>query len=63
MRVLLAAPDAPALWDYSIWQGLVPGLTPFLSSERERTSLRMMQTDKRQSGSPNQAYVRFAQIG
>ncbi|MBH1963682.1 MAG: hypothetical protein I8H77_05075 [Comamonadaceae bacterium] len=63
MRVLLAAPDAPALWDYSIWQRLVPSLTPLLSSERGRTSLRMLQTDMRQSGSPNQAYVRFGPIG
>jgi hypothetical protein len=63
VRVLLASPDAPALWDYAIWQGLVPSLTPLLSSGRGRTSLRMMQTDTRQSGSPNQAYVRFGQIG
>lgn len=63
VRVLLAAPHAPALWDYSVWQGLAPELTPLLSSPRGRTSLRMLQTDMRQSGSPNQAYVRFGPIG
>ncbi|WP_156909613.1 hypothetical protein [Ottowia thiooxydans] len=63
VRVLLASPDAPALWDYSIWKRLVPSLTPLLSSERGRTSLRMTQTDTQQSGSPNQARVRFGPIG
>jgi hypothetical protein len=63
VRVLLAAPDAPSLWDYAIWQRLTPHLIPLLSSPRGRTSLRMNQFDLRQSGSPNQTYVRFGQIG
>ncbi|MDR2012477.1 MAG: hypothetical protein LBQ20_05440 [Rhodanobacter sp.] len=63
VRLLLAAPDAPLLWDYSLWQQLVPDLTPLLSSARGRTSLRMTQFDLRQTGSPNQTYVRFGQIG
>ncbi|MCL2310594.1 MAG: hypothetical protein FWC42_10095 [Proteobacteria bacterium] len=63
VRVLLASPSAPALWDYPVWQRLTPALTPLLSSVRGRTSLRMMQFDTRQHGSPNQAYVRFGPIG
>jgi hypothetical protein len=63
VRLLLAAPDAPLLWDYSLWQRLVPDLTPLLSSPRGRTSLRMTQFDRRQQGSPNQTYVRFGPIG
>ncbi len=63
VRLLLAAPGAPALWDYAIWQSLAPALTPLLSSDRGRTSLRMHQIDTRNTGVPNQAYVRFGQIG
>jgi len=63
VRLLLASPDAPTLWDYSVWQRLTPSLTPLLSSDRGRTSLRMTQFDMCQSGSPNQTYVRFGQIG
>jgi hypothetical protein len=63
VRLLLATPDAPFLWDYRVWQPLVPALTPLLSSDRGRTSLRMTQLDTRQSGSPNRTFVRFGQIG
>lgn len=61
--LLLAAPDAPRIWEYAVWQRLVPALTPLLSSERGRTSVRMTQFDQTQTGSPNQTYVRFGQIG
>jgi len=63
VRVLLASCKAPELWNYPIWQRLTPSLTPLLSSPRGRTSLRMNQFDMRQSGSPNQTYVRFGPIG
>ncbi|MEQ4616964.1 MAG: hypothetical protein ABN482_02835 [Corticimicrobacter sp.] len=61
--LLLAAPDAPRIWEYAVWQRLVPALTPLLSSDRGRTSVRMTQFDQTQTGSPNQTYVRFGQIG
>lgn len=63
VRLLLASPDAPLLWDYRVWKPLVPALTPLLSSERGLTSLRMSQLDTRQEGSPNQTFVRFGRIG
>lgn len=63
VRLLLAAPDAPLVWDYSLWQRLAPNLTPLLSSARGRTSLRMNQSDFRLCGSPAQTFVRFGPIG
>jgi len=63
VRLLLAAPDSPLLWEYPLWQKLVPELTPLLSSDRGRTSLRMTQLDLRKNGSPNETYIRFGPIG
>jgi hypothetical protein len=63
VRLLLAAPDAPCLWSYPLWQQLVPALTALASSDRGRTSLRMLQLDHRQDGTPNQTFVRFGPIG
>ncbi|WP_175022349.1 MULTISPECIES: hypothetical protein [Burkholderia] len=63
VRLLLATPEAPCGWNHSVWQQLVPALTPLLSSARGRTSLRMTQLDRRRQGSPNQTVVRFGPIG